>query len=269
MDRRFFLRDRKQRVSINKTKSSWAKVPSWVPQGSVLGPVLFLLYINDLPAVISSSCKIFADDTKVYHQILSLLDQDTLQSDLVNLSLWSEEWLLGFNEDKCKELHVGKQNQIYNYEMNNHTLENVIEKKDLGILVTDSLSFSKYIGKAASKANSILGMIKRTFSYFSKDSLQTLYKSYVRPHLEFCVQAWSPFLKKDKVILEKIQRRATKLIPGIANLSYEEKLRELKLTTLRLGDRGTRGDLIKVYKILNGLKSVNLNTFLPEGSIRV
>ena len=257
-----FLRDRKQRVIVNRSKSSWLKVSSGVPQGSVLGPVLFLLYINDLPAVISSSCKIFADDTKVYHQVLSLGDHDILQGDLENLAKWSKEWLLAFNEDKCKVLNVGKRNLKYNYTMNNKSLEKVTEEKDLGVIVTDSLTFSKHIGKIAAKANSILGMIKRTFSYFSKESLLTLYKSYVRPHLEFCVQAWSPFLKKDIIILEKVQRRATKLLAGITNLSYEERLRILQLTTLE--DRRLRGDLIEMYKILNGFEYLNFESFFTR-----
>ena len=105
-------------------------------------------------------------------------------------------------------------------------------------------------------------MIKRTFSYFSKESLLTLYKSYVRPHLEFCVQAWSPFLKKDIIILEKVQRRATKLLAGITNLSYEERLRILQLTTLE--DRRLRGDLIEMYKILNGLDSLNFESLFTR-----
>ena len=254
-----FLYDRSQRVCLNGTRSDWKSVTSGVPQGSVIGPILFLLFINDLPGSISAKCKIFADDTKLYHPIVSLTDQAVLQNDIENLMLWSQEWLLGFNENKCKVLHIGHKNPGYNYCMNGIILEEVEEEKDLGVLITKNLSFSKYIAKAAAKANSVLGLIKRTFSYIDKESFLLLYKSYVRPHLEYCVQVWSPHLARDKDVLEKVQRRATKMVPELSHLCYEDRLRELSLTTLE--DRRIRGDLIEMYKLLNGLECIDPNLF--------
>jgi len=232
---------------------------SGVPQGSVLGPVLFFIFINDLPSVIDTKCKVFADDTKLYHPILSLIDFEILQNDLDKLIIWSNTWLLGFNEAKCKVMHVGKHNPCYNYSLNGVVLETVKEEKDLGVLVTDELSFSKYIAKAAAKANSVLGMIKRTFSYIDRESFLILYKSFVRPHLEYCVQVWSPYLERDKQVLEKVQRRATKLVPELQHMSYEERLSNLGLTTLEA--RRVRGDLIEIFKIVHGYESIDFNFF--------
>ena len=254
-----FLGGRKQRVCINKASSSWTKVTSGVPQGSVIGPFLFLLYINDLPGKIKSNCQIFADDTKVYHPILSLVDAQELQDDLSNLIEWSKIWLLGFNQQKCKVLHVGKKNPGYDYTMNDNVLETVTEEKDLGILITNNLSFSKHTAVTAARSNGILGMIKRAFSYIDKESFLLLYKGFIRPHLEYCVQAWAPYLEKDKNILEKVQRRATKLVPGLEHMSYIDRLKELGLTTLE--DRRTRCILIEMYKIINGFENIDYEIF--------
>ena len=257
-----FLRGRKQSVSVNGSKSTQLRVTSGVPQGSVLGPVLFLAFINDLPSVITTKSKIFADDTKMYHPILSLIDYNCMQTDLEKLSNWSQEWLLGFNSKKCKVMHFGLKNPCYQYTMNGDVIETVKEEKDLGVLFTDKLSFSKYICNAAAKANRVLGLIKKSFNYITKESFLVLYKSYVRPHLEYCAQVWSPYLQKDIDVLEKVQRRATKIVPGLENLSYENRLLELKLTTL--DKRRVRGDLIETYKILNDLENVNKDLFFHE-----
>ena len=199
------------------------------------------------PAVIKSKCKIFADDTKVYHPIVSLVDMELLQKGINSLITWSHDWLLGFNEDKCKVLHVGEKKPCYDYLMKGKKLEVVSEENDLGVIMSNNMSFSKQVAKAAAKANGTLGMIKRAFSYIDKDSLLVLYKSFVRPHLEYCVQAWSPFLVKDKNILQKVQRRATKLVPELQDMSYEDRLSSLGLTTLE--DRRIRGNVIEMYKI--------------------
>ena len=256
-----FLSDRKQRVCLNGSSSSWRPVTSGVPQGSVIGPILFLVFINDMPGVIESKCKIFADDTKVYHPITSLIDKTTLQNDIDALVEWSKNWLLGFNENKCKVIHFGKKNPCYDYVMKGKVLENVAEERDLGVLMSNNLSFSKHIAQCAAKANNILGMIKKTFSYLDKESFLVLYKSFIRPHLEYCVQAWSPFLEKDKDVLEKVQKRALKLLslPELEQLSYKDKLATLGLTTLE--ERRTRGDLIEMYKLLNDLENVNYQNF--------
>ena len=261
-----FLRGRKQRVCIGDAKSEWADVSSGVPQGSVLGPVLFLLYINDLPNEIAVNCQMFADDAKMYQPIRSLEDHSRIQDDLDSLSVWSKQWLLAFNEDKCKVLHIGKKNPCYSYDMNGKVLDRVSGERDLGVFVTESLSFSTHIATTVAKANRMLGLIKHTFSFLDKDSLLLLYKTYVRPHLEYCVQAWSPYLEKDKVLLEKVQRRATKLVPELKELSYEDRLKGLGLTTLET--RRERADMIEMFKVVRGLEQMDPNTFFTRREYR-
>ena len=140
---------RKQRVCLNGAVSPWRDVSSSVPQGSVIGSILSLLYINDLPAVIKSKCKIFADDTKVYHPIVSLIDMELLHKDINSLITWSRDWLLGFNGDKCKVLHIGFKKPCYDYLMKGKKLEVVSKEKDLGVIMSNSMSFSKHVAKAA------------------------------------------------------------------------------------------------------------------------
>ena len=129
------------------------------------------------------------------------------------------------------------------------------KKKDLGVWISEDLKWSKQCSNAANKAMAVLGMIKRSFSHISTESFKILYNTYVRPHLEYCVQVWNPYLKKDIVCLEKIQRRATKLVQGLNKMPYEQRLEALGLYTLQR--RRLRGDLIETYKILTGKEKIN------------
>ena len=254
-----FLGNRRQRVVLNQTESSWNSVYSGVPQGSVLGPILFLIYINDLPECVKSSCKIFADDTKIYGKADTLQDVEKIQKDLDMLVGWSQTWLLDFNTGKCKVMHVGLRNEMVNYFMEGNEIQSVTEEKDLGVLVDDKLKFSKQIAAAAASANRKLGLLRHTFKYWTEESLATLYKVFVRPHLEYCIQACSPSLRRDINALEKVQRRATKLVPSLRNLPYEERLRRLHLPSLE--DRRIRGDMIETFKILKGFDQVDARKF--------
>ena len=216
-----------------------------LPQGSVLGPLLFLIYINDLDDNITSNVLKFADDTKVFRKDG---DKQHLQNDLDRLVKWSEKWQMLFNFGKCKCLHTGHGNLDVNYKMGYIVLGTTEKENDLG--VTISAEVSEQCGIAVSKGNQILGLIRRNITYKDKKLIIPLYKAIVRPHLEYCIQAWRPYRKKDIDILERIQRRATKIIPQLGDLSYEERLTECGLTTLET--RRLRGDQIKVFKILNG-----------------
>jgi hypothetical protein len=161
---------------------------------------------------------------------------------------WSLDWQMMFNLEKCSVIHMGSKNQEFKYEMGGRLLRVSEEEKDLGVIIHKSAKQSRQCTEAAKKANRVLGMIKRTIISRDKDILLRLYKSLVRPHLEYCVQVWNPNLKKDKELLEKVQRRATKMIKGMGGLTYEERLKRCKLTTLER--RRTRGDLIQTYKTI-------------------
>jgi len=254
-----WLSDRKQRVVLNGQFSDWREVLSGVPQGSVLGPLLFVIYINDIDESVGSKILKFADDTKIYLNIKSPEDIANLQSDLCNLVSWSKDWQMLFNVDKCKVMHIGYNNKKAEYVMDGVKLERVTEEKDLGVIFSEDLKWEKQCSGAVSKANKILGMIKRNFVDRSKEIVLPLYKSLVRPHLEYCCQIWNPYYNKDIKLLEGVQRRATKLIKGMENLQYEERLRHLGL--MSLDTRRIRGDLIEVFKILNGGYRIDSDIF--------
>ena len=250
-----WLSNRKQRVVINGKSSEWTSVNSGVPQGSVLGPVLFLIYINDIDENITCRISKFADDTKITNTVCSVEQRLRIQNDLNTLSKWSDDWQMSFNIDKCHVLHIGSHNPSVTYEMNNSELQSVDEEKDLGVIISKNLKPNNQITKVVKTANKLVGFIGRTFSFKSEKVILTLYNSLVRPHLEYCVQFWSPYYRKDIEKLEKIQRRVTKMIPRLRNKSYENRLKELNLFSL--SKRRLRGDLIETFKMFNGYTNIN------------
>ena len=263
-----FLRDRSQRVVIRGTASTPLRVTSGVPQGSVLGPILFLIFINDLPLNVISPLSLFADDSKIFSRIVtnekrlkSSIESgtETLQRDLENVVEWAKKWKMEFNVDKCKIMHLGRRNPKNVYQMDGKTLNETAEEKDLGVLIDNELDFGKHIKGIVGKANKILGMIRISFACLNKRMFLNLYLALVRPLLEYCVQVWSPYKRKYINLVEGVQRRATKLVPELRNLPYEERLRRLKLTTLE--ERRVRGDMIETYKIITGKEQVDHEKF--------
>ena len=254
-----FLSQRSQCVRVEGECSSWSPVRSGIPQGSVLGPILFVIFINDMPDVVDSMCQMFADDAKIYTSIQSWEDIRKLQMDIDRLSEWSKLWQLPFNVDKCKILHIGRNNEQHSYTMEGKKLEKVKEEKDLGVLIDDELKFHKQTALAVKKGNAVLGLIKKSFIHLDCESLPTLYNSLVRPHLEYGNVIWGPFYKEDIKALERVQKRATKLIPKLRDMAYEDRLRELKLPSLM--HRRRRGDMILVYKLLTDKINIEKNSF--------
>ena len=260
-----FLANRIQRVCVEGHFSDWSRITSGIPQGSVLGPILFLIFINDLPECISDcSIKIFADDTKLYKEITSLSDCGSLQQDLNCLYNWSELWQLRFHPDKCQVLRLGKYHPEFRYSMLNYQgsrqeLDFVSQQRDLGITIDKDLHFKEHISVVVNKANCILGIIRRTFRYLDAGTLLLLYKVMVRPVLEYGLPAWSPIYKREANLIESVQRRATKLIPGMNHLCYSERLLRLNLFTL--AHRRLRGDMIYVYNYLHGRMKTSHNLF--------
>ena len=258
-----WLSGRLQRVVVNGYESNWSVVTSCVPQGSVLGPLLFSIYINDIDDNIHSSISKFADDTKLGGACNSKLDHSLIQSDLNRLFEWSEKWMMKFNISKCKVMHFGRSKNtpanFPKYVMNGVVLDEVQEEKDLGVIITENLKASVHCDKIAKKANKILGLIKRTFTYKDEQTILKLYKSLVRPHLEYAQQFWSPTLKKDINKLNKVQERAIKVIPTYKNLGYKDKLKKLDLFTLE--KRRLRGDLIEMYKIITQSSELDFDKY--------
>ena len=262
---RSFLMRRTQCVRVEGKTSTWKKVISGIPQGSVLGPLLFVIFINDLPDEVKYNiCKMFADDCKIYG-LVENVNLNKLQRDLCTLEVWYKKWQLPFNAENARLCISGENNPEYYYVLNNHVLEKSDQEKDLGVIIDKNLKFHAHTAAAVKIANQVLGLIKK--SYHSRDSytIKTFYKAMVRPHLEYGNAIWGSNYLGDIKILEKIQRRATKMTIAIKDLHYEERLKELKLPSLVY--RRRRGDMIIMYKIMNNLVRIDrMQLFSPPNA---
>jgi hypothetical protein len=258
---RSWLTGRKQRVVLNGKYSSWTEVLSGVPQGSVLGPILFLIFINDLDnaALFIDLLRKFADDTKLGHTVATEEGRERMQEALANLCEWGQKWGMDFNVAKCKVMHLGFNNPCHSYSMNGQVLEESSVERDIGVEMMKSLKPSAQCAKAARAAQTVLSQLTRAFHYRDKHVYVRLYMQYVRPHLEFASPAWSPWTEADKAVLEKIQRRAVSMVSGLKGESYEEKLKELGLPTLE--ERRHQADMLQTFKILRGIDRVDHKTW--------
>ena len=251
-----FLMGRTFRVSVQGEFSSFKDILSGIPQGSVLGPLLFILFINDLPDCLKSSVKIFADDLKL---IANLSDKAVIDDDLKSLEDWERKWLLEFNTDKCKVLHIEfNDNEHLDYVLNDKILKKTEQEKDLGVLTSGTLLWNDQIESCVSKANQMLCWISRNLISRERFLMLRVYKALIRPHLEYCVQLWNPAAEHGNwsliLRIESVQRRFTRMIEEVGLLPYSERLQILQLTTL--AERRSRGDLIEVYKASKGLSQL-------------
>ena len=182
---------------INGRESNWETVTGGIPQGSVLGPILFVLFINDLPEQLpnNSNLYLYADGTKIFREIKDDLGREKLQEDIYSMNEWSEKWLLRFHPDKCKTMHIGNNNSepmSYKLKPDISGMDITTSENDVGVIIDNKLSFDMHIAEKASKANSVVGAIRRSFEYLDKDTLKKLYTALVRPHLEYANAVWNP-----------------------------------------------------------------------------
>ena len=264
-----YLCGRTQSVVVDGAESDVASVLSGVPQGSVLGPLLFLIYINDLPGAAlhpSAIINLFADDVLLYHYVSKPSDYLTVQASINCIQQWSSDHYLCLNALKCKYMLISRKKQplqpIHPLVLNGENLEKVDTYKYLGILLTSGLSWSPHISSICKKARQILGLIYRRFyGNADQDTIKQLYISLVRPHLEYGSQVWDPHLAKDKTCLENVQKFACRIASAKWDECYEELLLASELPTLQ--ERRLHTKLGLLYKIVHGL------CFFPEGTFHL
>ncbi len=262
-----FLKGRKQFVIVEGWKSFLAAVISGVPQWTVLGPLLFLLYIDDITTVVlHSKIKIFADDSKVHKLIRSLLDRLLLQEDLQRIVDWAATNNMELNQDKFQLIHHGKNDELKQpYTLpSGQVLHASPYVKDLGVYVDSDLKWRTHIGLKSQKANSMASWVLRTFTTRDTETMMLLYKSYVRTHVEYCCPLWSPHLQCDIIKIEAVQRSFTAKIAGYRTLNYWERLRRLSLYSLQR--RRERYTIIIVWKMYNDIFPNNVDIVFRETS---
>ena len=254
---RDYLKDREMRTVIKDNYSSWSKVTSGVPQGSVLAPIMFQIYINDMQEGLTSYINLFADDAKLLRVIRNQNDCMELQRDIDKIYEWSKRWKLEFNAKKCHVMELGKSKRRpeWEYKMGEEVIMKSRKEKDLGVVIQDTLTPEQHISEIFGKTYRMLTNVKVAFHYMDKDMMKKIIVTMIRPRLEYAAVVWSPHLKKDITKLERIQRAATKMVSELKDLTYEERLKEMELPTLQV--RRERGDLITMYKVVNGIEKID------------
>ena len=263
---RNFLTGRKMKVVVDGEQSEEAEVLSGVPQGTVLGPLLFLCHINDLPDCVSSIVRLFADDCLLYRTIKTQADHIALQEDLNKLEEWANKWGMKFNASKCYILSINQKSSHY-YQLNNTFLQEVEDNPYLGLTISNDLSWSKQIDKTAKKASSSLGFIRRNLSRCPKETRLQAYLSLVRSLLEYGAVIWDPSSKQEIKKLERIQRQSARFV----NRDYRSRekgcmtkmLKDLELPTLQQRRKELRLSLL--YKISEGsVQGIPRDTYLQK-----
>ena len=264
-----YLSGRKQRVVVDGLSSSYLDVTSGVPQGSIVGPLLFLIYVNDLPdAAKHSKVPMFADDSKCYKIINNPHDSNLLQSDLQALCLWSSTSKLKFNLEKCSGIRFSRKRCIESpdYFLCSSQIPFQSTQKDLGILITNNLKWSPHISNIVSKANRMLGFLRRNCTYLTDiNCRRSLYLTLVRTHLCYGSEIWAPqTTSRDLLCLESVQRRATKYILQDFTSSYPDRLKKLNL--LPISYWFEIKDITFFYKCKAGYYDLTLEDYILDNS---
>ena len=265
-----FLSGRTQQVIVDGATSEKAPVVSGVPQGTVLGTLLFLLFINDLPDWVTSRTRLFADDCIVYRKIQTPQDCNQLQRDLDSLAQWESTWGMSFHPDKCNVLRVTNKRTPINstYKLKGQELEELSTSKYLGVDLSKNLEWKEHIDRTVKKANSVLGFLRRNLRINNVDTKSSAYITLVRPHLEYCASIWSPHTDKYSHKLEMVQRRAARYCTNRYHntSSVTDMLQDLNWETLE--SRRTKLQLVMMYKIINDLVDIPCDAYLTPATTR-
>jgi hypothetical protein len=243
-----FLCERTWAVRINGVLSTWRGTPSGVPQGSVLGPVLFILFVNELPGIIRSPCLFFADDLKCWREITQVYDETILQKDINTIASWSVENKLPINLDKVFSLRIGRDSSPPIYTIHSTVIPTKSSARDLGVIVRSDLKTHDHTIHIRLRALRMLWALRRSFRTWNKAIARKLFITFVRPIMEYAATATHPCSLGEIESLERIQRLATRMIPELKHNCYEDRCKALNLFSLAY--RRVRGDMILTYKIL-------------------
>lgn len=265
-----FLSNREQCVVVDGETSGWVPVKSGVPQGTVLGPLLFLLHINDLPQAVKSQVRLFADDCLLYRTIDSRDDQATLQKDLTSLEEWGMKWGMHFNASKCNILRISRSKDPFTfmYSLCGQILQEENETKYLGVTICNDLSWSSHVQSTTHKASNILAFLKRNLHECPAHLKELAYITLVRSVTEYAATVWDPHLKKDIAKLESVQRAAARFVSKDYHptSSVSQMMKNLGWSTLQ--DRRRDQRLILLYKVVNGLVVVPTDNLLEPADQR-
>ena len=266
-----FLSDRSQQVVVEGQVSHQACVTSGVPQGSVLGPLLFLIFINDLPSCTrSSTTRLFADDCVVYKQITTANDAALLQKDIDALQKWERTWLMEFHPSKCQVVRVTNKRKPIDasYSIHGETLEIVPSAKYLGLLVDSKLSFNAHVDATTKKANSTRAFLSRNFYHCNQKIKEATYMTYVRPIVEYAAAAWDPHTQRNIKKVEQVRRSSARFVTGNYDprSSVTSMLKALKWPTLE--NRRLQTRLAMLYRIRFDLVDIQWSDYLTEAQSR-
>ena len=265
-----FLSSRNQQVVVDGATSD--KVPgiSGVPQGTVLGPLLFLLFINDLPACVESKTRLFADDCIIYRNVKTIKDCQELQNDLFKLTVWEQKWGMLFHPDKCNSMQVTRSRNplMFKYSLKGQDLEAFNTAKYLGVDLSNNLSWNSHIDRTAKKANSMLGFLRRNLRINNSDTKTAAYKTLVRPNLDYCASVWSPYTATGKQKIEMVQRRAARYATNRYHntSSVTDMLQDLDWESLE--SRRVKIQLTLLFKVIQDLENISAAAYLMPASTR-
>ena len=272
---REFLTGRTQRVIVEGKASTFKEVTSGVPQGTVLGPILFLIFINDMPTGIKSKVRLFADDCLIYTTIKSPEDQIKLQSDLSQLSNWAAKWQMEFNVDKCHTMHITNKKQVeFEYKINNKTLSSVKHHPYLGIELDSNLKWNHHIENITLKGNRALNFLRRNLTNCPSTIKEKAYNTLVRPCIEYCSSVWDPHLETHTSNLERIQQQAARFVLNIPYRRDQQSNQDSgsslvkRLNWQPLRDRRKNQRTTTIYKILNNKLAIT-PSYLPLPSTSI
>ena len=231
-----FLMNRRQQVIVKGHKSEASCLKSGVPQGSVIGPLLFLIYIGDIDDEVTAKVLVYVDDSKVKDKIVNKDDVMKLQEELDKIYMWEEANNMKFNPDKFELLRYGKNVDLKETTMYfTSKMEKVIEQvnwtKDLGVILEDTGSFNSQIEKVCKKVRQKCGWILRTFYTRNLSFMRYMWNTYVQPHIDYCSQLWSPHDGGNLQRIEKLLQSFTARIPAIRHLNYWERLKSIRMNS--------------------------------------